>query len=432
MDRTKTKLLAALSVVLALGVALVYTAGAAPTVTDLQLLGNNLYFDKNLSEPAGLACADCHLPNAGFDDPDDALPVSEGVLSGQYGGRNSPISAYAMYSPVRFFDEVEGLWTGGLFWDSRATGGALGDPLADQALGPFMAGVEMHNSAKYEVVRDVARSAYAKQFQKAWHYTGKEMSALAAATSDTPEVVLAYDRVALSIAAFERTDVFGRFNSKYDAYLKSCLKEGGAPAECATGVGAAAAKAGAIFTESERLGQQLFMNVENDNDGVLSNGEGAMCAACHVADVTAVADYALPVAAPGWRVGLVPPVFSDYTYDNLGLPVNPAIAELIGPQPVDLGLGAVVGEAAENGKFRVVTLRNIGLSAPYGHNGYFTTLKDIVHFYNTRDAGAWPAAEYPDTVNTGEMGNLGLSDAQENQLVDFLLTLSDNYGKQKK
>jgi cytochrome c peroxidase len=97
--------------------------------------------------------------------------------------------------------------------------------------------------------------------------------------------------------------------------------------------------------------------------------------------------------------------------------------------PVDLGLGAIVGDPAENGKFKVMSLRNIGLTVPYAHNGFFTTLKDITHFYNTRDVRAemWPAPEYPDTINVDELGNLGLSSADEDALVAFMLTLSDGY-----
>ena len=81
-----------------------------------------------------------------------------------------------------------------------------------------------------------------------------------------------------------------------------------------------------------------------------------------------------------------------------------------------------------------MTLRNIGLTAPYAHNGFFTRLKDITHFYNTRDVpgalpkGAdWPPPEYPDTINVDELGNLGLSDDDEDALVEFMKTLDDGW-----
>jgi cytochrome c peroxidase len=158
-----------------------------------------------------------------------------------------------------------------------------------------------------------------------------------------------------------------------------------------------------------------------------------MCAACHVADWTAVADYALPVQVPAWApAGMVPPVFTDFTFDNLGIPKSQH--PLLTGAPVDLGLGSFLGDEAENGKFKVMTVRNIGLSAPYGHNGYFDRMKDIVHFYNTRDVpGAlpkgmdWDPPEFPATVNFDELGNLGLSDDDEDALVEFMKTLSDGF-----
>jgi len=158
-----------------------------------------------------------------------------------------------------------------------------------------------------------------------------------------------------------------------------------------------------------------------------------MCAACHVAEWTEASDYGLPVQVPDWAPGgMVPPVFSDFTFDNLGVPQNTEYPLSAGPP--DLGLGTVVGDSDENGKFKVMTVRNIGLSGPYAHNGLFKSLKDIVHFYNTRDVPGvlpggedWPMPDYPATVNTDELGNLGLSDDDEDALVEFMKTLSDGY-----
>jgi len=407
---------------LALASVLVGQGMAQGGLTPTEELGELLYFDENLSEPSGQSCASCHLPEAGFVDPDSELPVSEGVIPNLFGGRNSPASAYAMYAPIRYFDGVEGLWIGGQFWDSRATGDVLGDPLADQALGPFLNPVEMANPDKATVVRDARNGAYGSLF----------VQVCGAGNLNKPGYVeAAYDCIAESIAAFERTSLFAQFNSKYDAYLVACLGMGGTPADCAQGVGKTAKKAGKIFTSEEWTGLQLFMG-ENNNDGILDKGEGAMCAACHVADWIDPADYGLlNVQVPDWSPdGRVPPVFTDFTYDNLGVPVNPEIAELIGgTQPTDLGLGDVVGEPEEYGKFKVMTLRNIGLTTPYAHNGFFIGLKGITHFYNTRDvlAEGWPEPEYPVTVNSAELGNLGLSAKDEDALVEFMKTLSDGW-----
>jgi cytochrome c peroxidase len=321
-----------------------------------------------------------------------------------------------MYAPILYFDDVEGLWIGGQFWDGRATGDVLGDPLADQALGPFLNPVEMANTSKDQVIADVAASDYSYLFDIVW------------GPGSLDDVEAAYDQVALSIAAFERTQLFGQFSSKYDAYLAACINMGGDPDECAQGVGTTAEIVGPkIFSKKEWHGLQLFMG-ENDNDGLLAPGEGAMCAACHIAEWTEATDYSDNVQVPSWApLGMVPPLFTDFTFDNLGVPKSDH--KLLKDAPVDLGLGPIVSDSEENGKFKVMTVRNIGLTAPYAHNGLFKKLDEIVHFYNTRDvvAEGWPAPEYPDTVNSEELGNLGLSDYDEDCLVKFMNTLSDGY-----
>ncbi len=73
------------------------------------------------------------------------------------------------------------------------------------------------------------------------------------------------------------------------------------------------------------------------------------------------------------------------------------------------------------------TLRNISVAPSYGHNGYFKTLKEIVQFYNTRDVEKWPPPEVPENVNTEEMGNLGLTGQEEDDIVAFMGTLTDGY-----
>lgn len=386
-----------------------------------QHLGKFLYFDENLSEPSGQSCASCHLPESGFADPDSTLPVSKGVDPKRFGERNSPSAAYAMYAPSFHFDSVEELFIGGQFWDGRATGYVLSDPLADQALVPFMNPVEMANPDKTTVIRDVLASDYKKLFIDVCGPVNLNVRS---------QVSSAYDCVALSIAAFERTSLFGQFNSKYDYYLKKCLAAGGDKDNCAQGIGKAAKQAGRIFSQEEWYGMQLFMG-QNNNDGNLDQGEGAMCAECHIVEWQKAEDN---VHVPAWAPsGWVPPMFTDFTFDNLGVPKNTEYPLDPNAHP-DLGLGGELGNLAENGKFKVMTIRNIDLTAPYAHNGYFKGLKEITHFYSTRDVpgslekGAdWPPPEYPATINRDELGNLGLSDNDENALVKFMKTLSDGW-----
>ena len=155
-------------------------------------------------------------------------------------------------------------------------------------------------------------------------------------------------------------------------------------------------------------------------------------------------------------------LFTDFTYDNLGVPRNPQNPFYFEPEwnPdgllwVDEGLGGFlrsVGESYESelGKQKVPTLRNVdkrpgpGFVKAYGHNGYFKSLKGIVNFYNTRDVkpscpdpftteadamkqGCWPVPEVAVNVNTDELGDLGLTPEEEDAIVAFLKTLSDGY-----
>jgi len=84
-------------------------------------------------------------------------------------------------------------------------------------------------------------------------------------------------------------------------------------------------------------------------------------------------------------------------------------------------------KASENGKFKAPSLRNIALTAPYMHNGYFTTLTDVVRFYDTRDVASanWPAPEVAENVNKQDVGNLMLTDSEIEDIVAFLNTLTD-------
>ena len=270
----------------------------------------------------------------------------------------------------------------------------------------------------------------------------------------------AYNQVAQSIAAFERTSLFAQFSSQYDYYLYTCINGGGGLHECAKGTGTVAATIGpTIFTGDEWNGLQLFMN-ENDNDGILEEGEGAMCAACHVADWTNTADYPLTVVVPTWApAGMVPPVFTDFSFDNLGVPKNPENPFYYLPRKfnpdgvnfVDYGLGAFLKNAGydstvydiEMGKVKVMTLRNIGVTGPYMHNGYFKSLAGVVNPYNTRAVksicagdfteaqalanNCWPLPEVSVNVNDTELGNLGLTPQDEQDIVKFMQTLTDGY-----
>ena len=121
--------------VIALGL---FNVGAAQTLTPEEQLGKSIFFDTNLSIYGNQSCADCHGAEAGWTGPiadiNTGGTVYEGSIAGRFGNRKPPSSAYATPSPILHTDK-KGDFTGGNFWDGRATGEKVGSPAADQAQG---------------------------------------------------------------------------------------------------------------------------------------------------------------------------------------------------------------------------------------------------------------------------------------------------------
>jgi cytochrome c peroxidase len=363
---------------------------ATNTLTPIETLGKMIFFDTDLSANSMMSCATCHAPEVGYTGPDavvnETTVVYPGAISTRFGNRKPPSAAYGGESPVLYFDETEELWIGGMFWDGRATGWTLGDPLAEQAQGPFLNPLEQAMPNARTVCVKVAQSDYADLFEEVWGPGSLDFMKDIAGT---------YELIARAVSAYEKSDEVNPFSSKFDFYLKG----------------------EAELTELELEGLNLF------------NGK-AMCSACHISE--------------GEQ-----PLFTDFTYDNLGIPRYednpfydmPKKWNPDGEEWVDLGLGGFLMAAGypeevyepELGKFKVPTLRNVdlrpyeGFVKAFGHNGYFKSLEDIVEFYNSRDVGDWPEPEYAATVNTDEMGNLGLTQNEVTAIVLFLKTLSDGY-----
>lgn len=349
--------------VVALAIALLF-ASAAMALTNKQTLGKHIYFDADLSEPSGLSCAGCHWPTAGWVDPDQSLPVSAGIMPDTYGGRNAPTSGYAATSPTFFYCETCDEYIGGQFWDGRAA------TLADQAKGPFLNPVEMGNPDKAAVVDDVAASVYADLFTQVY------------GPDAFTNVDAAYDSIADAIAAYERSREVCSYTSVYDQYMAGA----------------------ATLTAHEKAGLKLFTGK-------------AGCSGCHSRGSAAAK----------------PSAFTTHKYANLGVPVNSDLLTLadLPSDWRDPGLGGYLAAAGlpyvdQNvGKMKIPTLRNVALTAPYTHNGSFTTLHEMVSFLNTRDVpGLWFAPETADNVTT-KVGDLGLTDAEVDDLVAFLTTLTD-------
>jgi cytochrome c peroxidase len=339
------------------------------TLTPKEELGKLLFFEKQLSDPVGQDCSDCHDPQLAFADSKSDLPVSKGAVPGRYGNRNDMPVAYASFVPPLHKDSVEDIWIGGLFWDGRA------NDLVEQAMGPPLNPLEMANKDTVMIFEKLMNLEYSGMFTQVY---GPD------ALSDPS---LAYLNMADAIAAYEMSEEFRPFNSKFDYFLKG----------------------EAEFTAQEMRGMALFVSELKGN-----------CAACHP-------HTALPDGTP--------PLFTDFSYDNLGAPKNPEnpfylLKDDLNPEGkdfVDLGLGVTVQDDAENGKFRVPTLRNVAISSPYLHNGVFKTLFQVVSFYNSRDVLSWPEPEVKDNVNFDEMGDLGLTIQEMEDIVAFLHTLTDGW-----
>ena len=333
---------------------------AGSTLGDLERLGMHLYKDKNLSFYQNQSCQTCHHPLSGFADRSNFLhPYDQVVSLGSdgvsLGGRNAPTSAYAGYSPG--LSDATGEWIGGMFWDGRATGATLGDPLAEQALGPPLNPVEMALPDKRTVIEVIVNSDY----YHLWRRIYGPIDDL----DDLNEVDAAYDNFGRAIAAYERSTEVTQFTSKFDLALDQ-------------------------FTPAEVRGKELFQ----DN-----------CASCHP-DTASLAPRAL---------------FTTYGYANIGVPVNPMVTL----EEPDRGLGPVVDDTAQDGKFKIPTLRNIAMTAPYSHNGAFPTLYDMVAFIND-NSDFVPEVE-DNVVAPDVVGGLELSQDDIDDIIAFLHTLTDDY-----
>ncbi len=348
-------------------------------ILSLTELGQSLFFDTNLSKNRTQSCATCHNPNNGFVDARSTLAgqaFSMGDDGHSLGDRNAPTAAYAMFSPP-FRKTDKGYYIGGQFLDGRET------DLEGQAGGPPLNPIEMGMPDKASIVIRLQENPdYVIALQT---YFGADIF------DNTKD---SYRAMAKSIAAYERTEVFAPFDSKYDRYLRGEYE----------------------MNRDEELGRLLFFSQQFTN-----------CNLCHQL-------HKSPIAAQE--------TFSDYRYYNIGVPTNVAGRKHNGVPvaTVDHGLmgNPAVADAAEDGKFRTPTLRNIAVTGPYMHNGVFADLRTVVQFYNRYNSKAeinkinpetnapWGKVVVRETLATKELTHGPALDAERiDALVAFLKTLTD-------
>jgi len=410
------------------------------------LLGKLLFYDRHLSVHRNEACAFCHMPEAGFSGPVSEINRTTAAyprsLRTRFNGRIPQTHGYASYSPVLHYTSLQGDLVGSAFWEMRATGLRLNSPLAEQAQGPPLDPNEMAMIDAACVVYRASGRPYRPVAERPWGTQAfairwpTDIQAICdrpgpAPKADPLPVRLAsvdrgiardtYDKIAEAIAAYEGSNEVNSFSSKCDYVM--------------------AGKAS--FTADEDAGYHLFRSSVSH------------CNECH------------RDGGPGEE-----PLFTDFTASNLGLPANYAMpyykenrpdrfgytANSLGADFFDAGVGGFL-EGPKNphrewtpmaksfiGRYKTATLRNVDkrprpdFVKAYMHNGYLKSLKDVVHFYNTRDAlprcqpgdpgekvSCWPAPEHPEGMNCRQLGHLGLTSKQEDEIIAFLKTLTDGY-----
>ena len=417
----------------------------------IRTLGKLLLFDKHLSVNENEACSFCHSADTGFTGGIQSLNLTTvsypGSVRTRFSQRKPQSYMYAPFAPVLHYESLQGDFVGGNFWDMRASGYRLQSPSAEQAQGPPTNPVELGLPDSACLAYRLSKAPYRKLFEQVW---GADSFAIAwpaevehvcstpgppldsdlypvhLSATDRQRTDHVYDGFGLAVAAYEASPEVSPFASKYD-FVQA-------------GKGA--------FTAEEARGYALFRGK-------------ARCNECHRDD------------GPGGE-----PLFTDFTASNLGVPRNPELQfyfeaaadkRSYRPNPkgasyTDTGVGYFlrklkslsgqlnpnsqwIGLASEfDGKFQVPTLRDVDMRPDpqfvkaYMHNGYFKSLKEVVHFYNTRDVlpackpgdpgekiTCWPSPEYPTNVNKRQLGDLKLTDQEENDLVAFLKTLTDDY-----
>lgn len=337
-------------------------------------LGQVLFFDKSLSKNRTQACATCHNPEFGFvDNRNNGVNsmASLGDDGKSLGDRQAPTASYAKFSPKFHYDKKKKKFIGGQFWDGREA------TLAGQAGGPPLNPIEMGMPDKKSVVERLKENPYyVDTFKKIY---GKDIF------NSTNSAYLAMTN---AIEKFEQTNEFAPFDSKYDRFLRGEYD----------------------LTPLEDLGKSLFFSNNNTS-----------CSTCHVLKGEDKEGE----------------TFTNYEYHNIGTPINHTLRVKNGVKDIDKGLlnNSEVKDKNEMGKYKVPTLRNVAVTAPYMHNGVFKDLRTVMEFYdkyndktkinNPETNKPWDNPEVKETLALDELKAKKLNDRKIDALIAFMKLLTD-------
>jgi cytochrome c peroxidase len=292
------------------------------TPTNIIELGKALFFDTNLSKNRTQSCSTCHDPEHAFTDSRDNQSQRAASLGDDgisFGDRSAPTLTYTSLTPA-FQKNADGEYLGGFFHDGRA------ENIITQVAEPIVNPIEMALSDAADVNYRISENpVYVRAFKNIFSEN---------IFDDADNL---YTAVAQSIAAFETSPQFSSFDSKYDRYLSGEYK----------------------MTKQEDLGRRFFFS------------DLINCNSCHLLDLTPT---------------YTRETFSNYLYHNIGTPKNTSVREIngLGSQYRDHGLlnNPAVKADEHKGKFKVPTLRNVSVTAPYMHNGVFKELRTVMLFYS--------------------------------------------------
>src|SRR5580704_9667976 len=454
----------------------------------MRVLGKLMNYDENISPFKNVACAACHMPYAGFSGPIPSVNLTMIAYPGSFhfraGKRTAQRYTYSPDFPVLEYNTAQASFFGGNFWDARATGYELQSPDAHQSQGPPVDTQEMMFPDTACIVFRLSQATYRPLFEQIWgadslnikfpHDTEEICDTPGGAAkfgTNTQPVLLSpedrtrsnddYNHWAQSVSFFERGADVSPFTSKFDAFLSN-------PTQFP-------------LSADEMAGYNLFRGKAN-------------CNSCHLdgrstAPTPPPPEGTAPNSSDNGAAASTRPLFTCFGYANLGLPLNPRDAFYYQTTPDffgftgnpygfgyrDLGVGTFLRSGpgtwpnpnsewtqlapAWDGRMQTSTARDVAMTPPqcptteapgpyfqkeFFHNGYIKSLKQLVHFYNTRDvypftvtSGHCPAGTtekvdcwpMPEVKNNEDMtvGKLGLSDTEENQIVAFLQTLTDGF-----